>query len=260
MTTRMTRITAAVTGLALAATVAMPVLATAGAPASPVTADPSADTGLTRCLTEWIAVQTDRTLANVKAAGDCEIDRRLDTIDNLEAAVGQADVLTAAHEAALRKILADSRTGLTGLRTELDGDTTLAEAAADVRRIFTDYRIYVLVGRQVALVTADDRVGAVSDELDAAATQLQAAIDAAKANGRDITAAQAHLDAMTAAITSARGQVAGDADGVLAQTAATWNAGSSKPVLDAARASISAARSDLRTAAREARATLAALR
>ena len=65
---------------------------------------------------------------------------------------------------------------------------------------------------------------------------------------------------MTAAVTKARAEVAGDADAILAQTPAAWNAGTAKPVLDAARASISAARSDLRTAVTEARAVLAALR
>ncbi|MBI3744931.1 MAG: hypothetical protein HY264_00090, partial [Chloroflexi bacterium] len=124
----------------------------------------------------------------------------------------------------------------------------------------TDYRVYVLVARQVNLVRGDDRIGAAADRLTSATTRLTDAIAQAKANGKDVTVAQGHLDAMIAAIAKARGEVAGDADAVLAQTPAAWNAGTAKPILDAARDSISAARSDLRTALSEARATLAALR
>ncbi|MEO8468391.1 MAG: hypothetical protein ABI573_01845 [Chloroflexota bacterium] len=250
-------------GLALAVSVAMPALASAG-PArlvsDPAMAPLSADADVARCRPDWQAAKDNRTLAKVQAVGFCEIDRRLVTIDRLQALVRGSDVLTDAHATALTRILDHSETGLKALRREIAADTTVASATEDVRRIFTEYRIYALVTRQVVLVRADDRVDAAVNRLTHASDRLAAAIARAVGNGKDVTVAQGHLDAMTAAIGDARAEVAGDATAVLAQTPATWNAGTAKPVLDAARASIGAARSDLRTAMAEARAVLAALR
>ena len=262
MNRTLTRVATAIAALAAAATVALPALASTSPAPTPAATSLAAttDTGITRCLAQWTAVTTDRTLADVQAAGECEIDRRLDTITHLKAVVSGSQVLTSSHAGSLDTILDNTASGLTTLRATLAADTTMAAATADVRRIFTDYRVYVLVGRQVALVTADDRVTVAADRLGDAAGKLADAIAQAAARGKDVTAAQGHLDAMNAAIAAARGEVAGDADGVLAQTPSSWNAGTAKPVLDAARASISAARTDLRTAVSEARAVLVALR
>jgi hypothetical protein len=247
-------------GFALAASIAMPVLAAPAVTAPSGVAAADAPGSVVLCATEWLKVRADRSLANLQAAGTCEIDRRLATITRLHGVVDQAGAFTADHRATLGLILSNDATGLTALKAQLAADTTAAAAAADIRKIFTDYRIYALVTRQVVLVHAEDRVGVATDRLNQAADQLAAAIAQAEANGQDVTAAQAHLDAMNAAIVAAQNEVAGDADSVLAQTPATWNAGTAKPVLDAARASISAARTDLRTSLSEARAVMAALR
>ena len=53
---------------------------------------------------------------------------------------------------------------------------------------------------------------------------------------------------MIAAVDAAQAEVDGDAAAVLALTPAAWNAGAAKPVLEAARGSIAAARADLKTA------------
>ena len=258
-----TRLAGPLAGLALAISVAMPALAAPSSNARvtdrPV-APQSAETGAARCASAWRAVRTDRSLANVQAAGFCEIDRRLVTIDRLRGLVRDAEVLTDAHATALTRILDGTESGLMSLRREIAADTSVASASEDVRRIFTEFRVYVLVTRQVVLVRADDRVEAAALRLTHAADQLAAAIERAAGNGKDVTEAQGHLDAMKAATGAAQADVAGDADAILAQTPASWNAGTAEPILDAARASISAAHSDLRTALTEARAVTAALR
>jgi hypothetical protein len=257
------RLAAVFAGLAIAASAVAPALATTTIVQpgdTALEAPATTDTGIARCAAAWVAVRADRTLENTQAVVYCEVDRRLDAIDRLHALVDNADVLTAAHAASLTTILDGSASGLTALRARIAADTTVASATADVRRIFTDYRVYVLVSRQVLLVRADDGVGVAADRLATAAGQLESAIEQAESNGRDVTAARRHLEAMTAAMAAARGEVAGDPAAILGQTPADWNAGTAKPVLDAGRASVSAARTDLRTALREARAVLAALR
>ena len=250
-------------GLAIAASLAMPALAV---PARPQAVDDSlvaqaaTATGIAHCAADWLKAKADPTVPNLQVVGFCEIDRRLVAIDRLAGLVNEARALTDAHKAALTTILGGDKTGLTALRAQIGGDTTIASLRSDIRKIYTDYRIYVLVTRQVRLVRGDDRVATAADRLDDATTRLTDAIARAKANGKDVTAAQGHLDAMVAAIGTARVEVAGDAETVLAQTPAAWNAGTAKPVLDAARVSLGAAHTDLRTALSEAKAVLAALR
>lgn len=263
MNKHITRLAGTFAVLALTVSVAMPALASAassGRVSDRSAAPLSAESDAARCRPDWQAAKDDRTLAKVQAVGFCEIDRRLVTINRLQALVRASDGLTDAHATALTRILDHSEIGLKALRREIAADTTVASATEDVRRIFTDFRIYALVTRQVALVRADDRVDTAVNRLTHASDQLAAAIARAAGNGKDVTVAQGHLDAMIAAIGEARAEVAGDAGAVLEQTPATWNAGTAKPILDAARASIAAARSDLRTAMTEARAVLAALR
>ena len=263
MNRSLTRVAGLLAGLTIAASLALPALASPARPQAlgdPSGAQAATDTGIARCSAAWLKARADPTVANFQAVGFCEIDRRLATIDRLSGLVNEAGVLTDAHKAALATILQGDKTGLTALRTQIGSDTTIAALRPDIRRIYTDFRIYVLVARQVRLVRADDRVGAAAGRLDDATTRLTNAIARAKANGKDVTAAQGHLDAMVAAIGKARGEVAGDADAVLAQTPAAWNGGTAKPILDAARTSIAAAHADLRTALSEAKAVLAALR
>lgn len=258
-----TRIAGTVAGLALAAIVALPALAAPGSRAGsgPAGLDvPNADSSAARCLVARQGVRSDRSVANLQAFGFCEIDRRLDTITRLQALVHEANVLTPDHATALNQILTSSETGLKALRVQIAGDTTVAATAKDVRRIFSEYRIYALVTRQVALVRADDRVDAAAARLTTVAGKLNTAIEKAASKGKDVTAAETHLAALNAAIAAARAEVAGDATAVLAQTPASWNTGTAKPILDAAHASVVAARHDLRTAVAEARATRTALR
>ncbi len=258
---RLARAAGLIAGLALAASVAMPTLATSGRVDQAGIGQPveAGDVGRARCATVWLAARADRTVEKLQAVGFCEIDRRLTAIDRLQSLVSDSAVLTDGHQTALMRILDQSETGLKALRLEIAGDTTVASVTEDVRRIFSEYRIYALVSRQVMLVRADDRVDAAAARLTGASAQLADAIAQAEGNGKDVTDAKAHLGAMNAAIAAAKGEVAGDAAAVLAQTPASWNAGTAKPILDAARASISAAHTDLRTALKEARATMAAL-
>lgn len=206
------------------------------------------------CAAAWEAARTDPTVEELQALGRCEIDRRLDDFGRLQAAVDRSQALTDAHETSLEGILASTTTGLQALRAEIDAATTVDGAQEDVRRIAEDFRVYVLVSRQVSLVIAADVVAAGVERVEAAADRLDDAIEAARDAGRNVGDAPSHLAAMRREADAAARAVEGDAAAVLALTPAAWNAGDAKPVLDAARASVRGAREALRTAVREARA------
>jgi hypothetical protein len=213
-----------------------------------------------RCAAEWLADRANPTVAGLQGVGNCEIDRRLDAIAKLRTGIAAAGALTTDHKNALTAILDASQSGLAALRSKIDADTSLATLRVDVHSIFADYRIYALVVRQVTLVRADDAVAAAIGRLTDGATKIQAAIAQAKTGGKDVTEATKQLAAMQAAIAAAGAQVNGDAAAILPLTPAGWNAGTAGPVLDAARASITAARAQLRTALADGKAAIAALK
>jgi len=256
------RLAGPLTGLVLAALVGVtPALAAPAPETVPGAASQSAELNARRfCAREWAAAKAEPTVAHLQAVGFCEIDRRLVTIDRLQAVVDGARALTDAHETALEAILGTSATGLRALRAEIAADTTVTELRTDIRRIFEDFRIYALVSRQVQLVRAADTVDAAGASLTTASGRLEGLIDQAEANGKDVTEARAHLAAMEAAIDEALTDVDGVADEVLVLTPAGWNAGTAGPVLREARGAIGSARVDLGTAKAEARQVVAALR
>src|SRR5687768_10758878 len=80
-----------------------------------------------------------------KQAVTGRIDKRLDTLEKLNAAVSGAKHLGEAHKATLTKLIADDRAGLTALRAKAAGETTGAALREDAQRMVHDYRIYLLV-------------------------------------------------------------------------------------------------------------------
>ncbi len=263
--TRITRAAGSIAGLVLVAALGVtPALAASNGAAHAGTrtaAEPglAAETDRTRCAEAWRAAATNPGVETYQALGLCEIDRRLATIERLSKAIDTSRALTDAHHDALATILDDSAAGLRALRAKIEADTTVVELRADLHSIYADFRIYALVTRQVWLVNAADVVDLAGARLSDTADDLASLIAQAEAAGKDVTGAQAHLDAMTAAITSALDHVDGVAEDVLALTPADWNDGSAQPVLRAAREAIVAARGGLRTALAEARQVIAAL-
>ncbi len=239
--------------LAIAVAALMPVAATAS------TATPAA-TGTTSCLAQTIAAKQSPSVDTLRASGDCQVKLRLTTLGRLSSEVSGSIVLTSSHVAALDAIITGTESSLQALQAKIDADTTASDLRTDIRAISTQDRVYVLVSRQVALVRADDQVDATAANLTARAGQLQAAIAAGQSAGKNESAAAARLAAMQRAIAAAEARVNGQAALVLVLTPAQWDSGSARPVLNADRRAVAAARRDLRIAAAREGATLRALR
>ncbi len=239
------------------------VMAMAAAPVMAATASASPSTAASTafaCLAQHLAAKLNPSVSTLRAVGDCEIDRRLTTLGNLQTTVDNTAALTSADRSALTSILTGSRSGLGTLKTKIDADSTVASIRTDITSIFADYRVYALVARQVNLVRGDDLVGAASTRLTSAAGEIQAAITAGENAGKNESAAAARLAAMQADISAAQAQVNGQAALVLPLTPSQWNAGTATPVLNADRGAITTARGDLRAAAADARAAVKSLK
>lgn len=225
----------------------------------PLAAEAQANSGAKPCHEQWAAAKV-ASVDHLRRLGDCEIDRRLATLTTLDTRVVAARLVTDDHRSALRAEYAADRTGLTALRATIDAESSVTGLRADLKRIATDYRIYLLVVPKTAeVIAADSEVAAVARLADAS-SRLQARIDAAKAAGKDVTTAQADLDAMNAKAAQVTPLVQGVPAAVLPLTPAQFNAGTAKPVLVNSRTAIRNARALLVGARSDAKACIAALR
>jgi hypothetical protein len=227
--------------------------------ASPLVPEAGTAAATRQCVTETAAAK-DNGIGNLRKLGDCEIDRRLDTITKLQSRVAGAVALTTGDRAELTSQLSADTSGLTALRAQIDGETDVHVLKTDLRKIATDYRIYLLMAPKVAdVIAADNQLAAVA-RLGTQSTKLQARIDAATAAGKNVSGAQADLDAMTAKAAQVSPLVAGIPAAVLPLTPAQYNAGTAKPILVSSRSSIQSGRGLLVGARADARACVAALK
>jgi hypothetical protein len=249
------RVTSLAAGLVLGGSL---LLAATGAVSA--VSPPPAPAGKGACATQATAARTGATVDTLKAFGDCEISRRITTLDALSARVTASKVLTSAHASALQSEIGSTKSGLTSLKATLDAETTVEALKADITKIVTDYRVYVLLVPQVNLVNGADGVMAAQAKFADINTKLTAAIAAAKAKGKDTTAAQASLDAMNAAVAKAVGLASPLPEALLPLTPAQYNAGTAGPIIGNARTALGQARDQLKAAMAAAKACRDALK
>src|SRR5512142_2578029 len=75
--------------------------------------------GTRPCATEAQAARANPSVATLRALGDCEIARRMTTLDKLTAAVSNAKALSGADAAALNTQISSTRSGLTALKVTI---------------------------------------------------------------------------------------------------------------------------------------------
>jgi len=252
-----TRIPVLISGLAIAGALALSSVPTATATGPIVPGGPA---GRGVCATQFAAIKAPVTVEALRAFGDCEIHRRFTTLDALAARVSGSKVLTSSDAAALSGEIATTKSGLTALKATIDAETSVPALKTDVALIATRFRVYLLVAPQVHLVSGADGVLALQGSFAKVNTNLAARIAAAKAGGRDTTAAQADLDAMNAALTKAVGLATPLSAALLPLTPAQYNAGTAGPVLTSARTALAQARDLLKSAVQDAKACRAALK
>jgi len=244
---------AAIGAVAIAATVAGVAFAAASAP---VAGGPA---GAGVCATEATAARSSGTVAAMRVFANCEIGRRLTTLGQVSSALGASKGFTSSDRAALASMIAADSAGLTSLKAAIDGQTSIAALKLQVVAIVARYRVYVLLGPQVRLTIAADDVLALKPHFDQVSTALAARIAQARANGRDVSAAQADLGAMNSSVAAAVALAAPLPARLLALTPAQFNAGTASPVLQSVRAAVLKARDDLVTASQDGRKVLADL-
>lgn len=195
------------------------------------------------------AAQAQR-LANLKTRGDTEISRRLSNLNNALAKVQTVTTLSTADKAALVGQIQAEISGLNTTKSKLDTDTTLATARTDVQTIVTDYRVYALMLPKARLTATFDQLAVVETKLNKLANQLGAAINSAKASGKDVTATQASLADMQAKIAAIATLTDGQVAKLLALQPSDYN--TDHTVLESYRTTLVTAQTDAKAAASDA--------
>jgi hypothetical protein len=212
------------------------------------------------CATLAAAVKAGPTVANVRAFGDCEIARRMTTLAMLSSKISGSKTLTSPDAAALSAEVASTKSGLTALKATIDAETNLTALRAEVKQIAANFRVYVLVVPQVRLTIGADTVQASKAIFDKVNANLTKRIAAARAAGKNTTAAQADLDAMNTAVAQALSLTAPLPGKLLPLTPAQYNAGTAGPVISSARSALVQARGLLQAARKDAAACRDALK
>jgi len=250
------RIPALIAGAAIGSSILFATVGTVGA-ATPSMAGPS---GKGVCAVEYAAVKTGATVARLQAFGNCEINRRFVTLTVLSDRISSSKVMTSSDKSTLQSEIASTRSGLTDLKTTIDGETSIPALRADIVKIATQFRVYLLVVPQVHLTNAADGVLATQSKFATVNTNLAARIAADNAAGKDTTAAQANLDAMNASESAAVALASPLPGQLLPLTPADYNAGTASPILTTARTDLVKAVADVKTAVSDAKACRAALK
>lgn len=184
------------------------------------------------------------TVSSVAQRCNNAIAERFTQIDQLNNQMTASKALTPAHQSQLSSELANARSGLANLQTQITAATTLAQLRTLCPQIVTGYRIYVLETPKVHLTIAADREASVATTLVGVGTKLQTAITTAQGKGQDVGNAPALLSDFNAKVADASSK-AGAASSVLPLTPAQYNAGTAKPVLIAAQDGLVQGRGDL---------------
>ena len=159
--------------------------AVAAASPAPVSGGPGG-TGV--CATQAGAVKAGIAVNTLRAFADCEIARRQTSLTALSAAVTASKVVTSGHAATIQSLISADKSGLASLKTTIDAETSLPALRADVTKIVSDYRVYVLL----ALTPAQFNGGTAGPVLASAKTALTTAradLKTAVADGQAVIAA-----------------------------------------------------------------------
>ncbi|HEX4862475.1 MAG TPA: hypothetical protein VFV02_00285 [Acidimicrobiales bacterium] len=185
-------------------------------------------------------------LSDIKTKAAAAISARLDSLGTAQTAINNNRWLTSPDKAAALQIVSNDTSGLTALGQKIQNDTTVVQAAADYKTIFTGYRVYLLALPQIRLAAAsDDLSTGVVPRLTDAQTRLETLLSGKykDKNNSTIQAAMADLAKQIQAITQ---ETNGLSATVLSYTPQQYDSNTS--ILLPARTAISTARSDAKAA------------
>jgi hypothetical protein len=175
---------------------------------------------------------------------------RQQRLTNLAAEVSKAADLSTSDRTTLASDVSSDTVGIDALAAKVPDDKTWAQLLADAKSMVVDYRVFTVMSPQVHLTIAADTASAIEQKLQTAEPQIEAAIQAAAAEGKNVAAAQTAYEGLVVQVSDAAADTSGVSATVIAQTAAGYpaNAGvflNARSNLEQARTALKTARADL---------------
>ncbi len=176
-----------------------------------------------------------------------DLQARVQTLGQLTTSVTSSKTLSPQDRSTLGGLLSNETSGITQLLAQVQAatpqTTTLAQLNADGKSMYDNYRVYVVMARQVHLTEAADSQTVAETKIENNEPKIQAAISKG-GNPPDAVQAYNDLVAQTTAATKATGQA--NIPAVLAATPQGWPG--DQPLLDSARSALGQAGTDLKAA------------
>ncbi len=197
-----------------------------------------------------------KTLAELQAAGAKATSDRETKLTAAITKVTADKYLTSSDRSTILGTLNADLAGMKSSASTIAGDTTTTQAAADLKQVFSKYRVYAVALPQARAASDADRLtGTTLPKLTTEQSKLSALLSG-KDKSKSTAALQADLTDMSSQISTASHDAGGAAAAALAVTPAAYDANHSalssvKSSLDSARTAVKKAQSDA-TAIRQA--------
>jgi hypothetical protein len=197
----------------------------------------------------------DTKLTTLKQKGDQLIGQRLTSLNTMLTRINGLTRLSADQKTTYTTNITNDINGLNSLKVKLDADTDGATALADIKSMYTTYRVYAEFDPQTNMLATTDALKTAIAELTQVATKLQTRITVAGSSGNTVTTLNTLLTDMQSKIADAQTQVNTIQTDVSTLTPEAFNSnpiGTHTTLLNA-RNSLKTARTDLQTAMQDAR-------
>ena len=217
--------------------------------ATPAFADTTSTPAPTSAPASTPSAHAPRTLAQLQAAGAKATSDRETKLNAAIAKVTADKYLTSSDRSTILGTLNADLAGMKSSASAIAADTTATQAEADLKQVFTKYRVYAVALPQARLVSAADRLtGTTVPRLTSDQSKLSGLLSG-KDKGKSTAALQAELSDLTSQLTTASHDASSTASAALAVTPADYDANraalsSAKTSLESARAAVTKAESD----------------
>lgn len=115
-----------------------------------------------------------------------EIDRRIKSLTELRAKIGSTGRVSSEVKSSLSATIASEIKSLTELKAKISAGADAETLKADVKSVTASHRIFALVVPQGRILAAADKINATAEMTAALGVKLEARINAAKTEGKDV--------------------------------------------------------------------------
>ncbi len=169
------------------------------------------------------AARADSELANIKKRADAAIDKRVTDLNSALQKIQGDKKLTSDEKSSLSGDIQTAISGLTSLKTKIDGDTDVATARADAKKIVSDYRVYLVLEPKTRLLITIDTLQKLDANLQGLTPKVQDLINKLKGEGKDTSKLQSLLDDANSKLTTINTQLSTDKSKVQATSISDVN-------------------------------------